>query len=58
MISVDAGVGSGGDSDIEEQREDGPMRTSRSPWIRSSSLVRILIGLSDYMADIESSNLA
>ena len=56
MISVDPGVGSGGESGTEEQREAGPMRASRSPWIRSSSLVGILMGLSDYMANIESSN--
>ena len=55
MISVDSGVRSGGESDVEEQREAGPMRASRSPWIRSSSLVGILMGLSDYMA-IENSN--
>jgi hypothetical protein len=55
MISVDSGVRSGGESDVEEQREAGPMRASRSPWIRGSSLVGILMGLSDYMA-IENSN--
>lgn len=30
MISVDSGVRSGGESDVEEQREAGPMRASRS----------------------------